>query len=387
MILWGLPARQIVSKFVKWVFLPAGFALVGFQVLLIATRQQRNAFFDAFTVAANVPVPTMRPWFLTLGEGIYLSLGGLLVLAGALILVRQQKVSLPLRFRRSAQAASAHDAETVRDARDVFVFLIVMAVWTLGVSFLLFAPVLIRGYWSWHYGNFDFLEWVPALVNAAAAACIALIFLRKTRRNALDLLLPKRPPRDYALAVAIPLVVVLIPRFLLGALFQPDRWTPGPSQLFIPHPLPWVLAIFVIAFFEEFAVRGYLQTTLEQYLSLNRSIFVTGLLWRLLPMGFGMTHSLVEAKDYALVPGLPYLTSLATLLIYSVPLGWLYARTRSVVAVALMHGTIAVFHVGLGDKIHLNRPEFYWLELALWIFIGWYLMGERRYVMPSVQRT
>jgi len=71
------------------------------------------------------------------------------------------------------------------------------------------------------------------------------------------------------------------------------------------------------------------------------------------------------------------------LVVYSVPLGWLYARTRSVVAAALMHGTIGVFHVGLGNQIHLNYPEFYWAELALWIFIGWYLF--KKYPLESTE--
>ena len=65
------------------------------------------------------------------------------------------------------------------------------------------------------------------------------------------------------------------------------------------------------------------------------------------------------------------------LVIYSVPLGWLYARTRSIVPVALLHGTIALFHVGWGYQIHVNHPQLYWMELALWIVIGWYVF--RRY--------
>jgi membrane protease YdiL (CAAX protease family) len=146
--------------------------------------------------------------------------------------------------------------------------------------------------------------------------------------------------------------------------------------LFIPRPLPKVLVVYLIALCSEFVLRGYIQTTLEKHLSLKRAIFVTGLLWSLLPLGFGITHSLLGAKNYPKIPGLPFLITLATVIIYSVPLGWLYARTRSVLAVALMNGTIAVFHVGMGYEIHINRPEFYWTELALWIFIGWFLFQK-----------
>jgi hypothetical protein len=85
-----------------------------------------------------------------------------------------------------------------------------------------------------------------------------------------------------------------------------------------------------------------------------------------------MTYSLPHVA-FVEFPGVSLLIGFATFIVYSVPLGWLYARTRSIVATALMHGTIVVFHVGLGNQIHLNHPEFYWMELALWVFIGWFL--------------
>jgi membrane protease YdiL (CAAX protease family) len=216
-------------------------------------------------------------------------------------------------------------------------------------------------------------------VNAATAAGLAFFLLRAERPQVLHGLLRRRLFRDYALALTIPLTVVLLPRFVLGVVFKsylvPSEW----PELFIPHPLPWVLAAYVIAFFEEFAVRGCLQSTLEKHFSLNRSIFLTGLLW-FLSLGFGMAHSLPHVA-FAQFPGVSLLVGFATLIIYSVPLGWLYARTRSIVATALMHGAIVVFHVGLGNEIHLNHPEFYWTELALWVFTGWFLF--RKYPLVS----
>jgi hypothetical protein len=74
-----------------------------------------------------------------------------------------------------------------------------------------------------------------------------------------------------------------------------------------------------------------------------------------------------------------------------VPLGWLYVRTRSIVAATLLHGTIVIFHVGVGQNIHLNHPEFYWMELALWILVGWFLVRKYPFVStdnpPVVERA
>jgi membrane protease YdiL (CAAX protease family) len=185
--------------------------------------------------------------------------------------------------------------------------------------------------------------------------------------------------------LAIPLACVLLPRFFLGVVFQPYLVLSDWPQLFIPHPLPWVLAVYAIAFFEEFAIRGYLQTTLETFFSVKKSIFLTGILWSLVS-GFGMTYSLPHTA-FAEFPGVSLLVGFATFVIYSVPIGWFYTRTRSIVATALMHGTIVVFHVGLGNQIHLNHPEFYWTELALWVFIGWFLFRKNPLVKtdePSI---
>lgn len=379
LVLWCLSARKIVRRFVAWVFLPAGIALAAFLTFLIATTRQRNAFFDAFTTAAHVELPATRPWFPTLGEGIYLTVSGVIVLAVGLILVRRRMISLPLRFRDAAKITERSRQETSRSARDIFVFVIVMIVWRFAVSWGLGIHLLLaRKPISWDSRSFAVFQWAPALVNAVAAACLAFFLLRTERPEALHWLLRRQPLHYCALGLATPLAGVLFPRFLLGVVFSPYLVPPEWPELFIPHPLPWVLTAYVIAFFEEFAVRGYLQTTLETHFSLKRSIFLTGLLWSLL-LGFGMAHSLPHGA-FPQFPGVSLLVEFATFVIYSVPLGWLYARTRSIVATALMHGTIVVFHVGLGNEIHLNHPEFYWTEIALWVFIGWFLFRKNPFV-------
>jgi hypothetical protein len=134
LVLWGLAPRKIVSRFVAWVFLPAGLALAAFSTFLIATTRQRNAALDAFITAAHVALPTTRPLFPTLGEGSYLTVNGLIVLAVGLILMRRWMISLPLHFPQDGEITDRRPRETFRSARDIFVFVIAMTVCTFAES-------------------------------------------------------------------------------------------------------------------------------------------------------------------------------------------------------------------------------------------------------------
>jgi len=372
LVLSCLPTRRTVRNFISWGVLPASIALAAFSTFLIVTTQQRNAAFDAFANAVRVPLPATRAWFPTLGQGAYLTLSALVVLAIGLILVNRQVISLPLRFPDAVKIATADHLRPSLAARDILIFLVIMVVLGSAISWGLVLPALLgKTPITWVSRSFTVIQWAPALFKGIAAACLAFFLLRTERSEVVNRLGLRRPFRDYAVALAIPLGAVLVPRFLLGVVFapylEPSEW----PKLFLPHPLPWVLMVYIIAFFEEFAVRGYLQTALEEHFSLRRSIFLTALLWSLV-LGFGVAHSL-PLGALAKIPGVTLLMELAAFVIFSVPLGWLYARTRSIVATALMHGTIVVFHVGLGYDVHLNHPAFYPMELALWVFTGWLL--------------
>lgn len=374
LVLWCLSVRGVIRKFIVWVFLPAGFALVAFQAFLLATARQRDAAFDAVTVAAHVPLPATHPWLPTLGDGIFFTLGGLIVFAVAIHFVRRQIVSLPFRFSDTADGKRPSLQESSSSPKDIFAFIIATAICTFVVSLGIDTWLLYEGAISGDFHGFIDPLWTIYLVDAIAAAVIAFQILRIERQGVIYRLFARRPVRDYLVALAIPLACVLLPRFFLGVAFQPFIDLYEWNRIFIPHPLPWVLIVFVIAFFEEFAIRGYLQTALESHFSLNRSILLAGILWALL-LGFGMSQSLPHTA-LAHFPGVSLVVRFATLVIYSVPLGWLYARTRSVIATTLMHGTIVIFHVGVGLGVHLDHPWFYWTELALWVLVGWLLFRK-----------
>jgi membrane protease YdiL (CAAX protease family) len=383
-VLWALPIRRVVSRFAAWVYLPASLAVIGYPVFLAATAGRRNAALDAFVSSAHLSASVTHSWLRLLGDGCYLTLAGMVVFSVALLLARLGSVSLPLRFRDVQTKEST--VEISRDERDVFTLLIGATLWAVASSLVLTAPSALGRPLVWS-GLFSIYEWIPALTTAAVSACIAFLVFREQASEAIRRLLRKQPLREYVLAVAIPLAVALLPRLVfeimskISIVVTPFDW----SEILIPRPFPSILVVYVIALLEEFVLRGYLQTTLEKHFSLKRSIFLTALLWSLLPLGFGIAHSIGRGRLVG-IPGISDLAWFATFILFSVPLGWLYTRTRSVLPVALMHGTIALFHLGGGYVLHINHPQLYWAELALWIVVGWYVMGERRYIVPRVQQ-
>jgi hypothetical protein len=93
-------------------------------------------------------------------------------------------------------------------------------------------------------------------------------------------------------------------------------------------------------------------------------------LWGILSLSYGI-HPHLAAEVRLL--GLATLVNWGILISYSVVLGWAFARSQSVIAPAIMHGVILLFHKGSGEAVYLNDPFVYWFELAAIIFTGWYL--------------
>ena len=131
------------------------------------------------------------------------------------------------------------------------IFYAVLASWGGALVLALSAKDMV-----WDSRSFPAFLWIPALLVATGAAALAFV-VGAARPAAHHAFFARQPFRIYLLALAIPLVCLLLPRFLFGVVFQPylepSRW----PQLFIPHPLPTILVVYIIAFLEEFAIRGY----------------------------------------------------------------------------------------------------------------------------------
>lgn len=382
LVLWSLSVRNVVRKCIAWVLAPAGIALVALPTFLMATTRERNA---SLVAAFHIAVPATSVRFVVPSDGIFLTLSGFILYAISISLVHKGRVVLPLRFRGASKSGLEQLPVPSARARNIFAFIIFVIVCTYVVRWISVYPALFEGKLvSWSSRSFFSFQWIPALVEAVAAAIFAFLLMRAEISKMRRRLFGTWSFRYLLLGLAIPLACILASRFLF-VVFQPYLEPAQWPKLFFPQPLPAVLIVYVIAFFEEIAIRGYLQAELEKLFSLRQSIFLTGILWSLL-LGFGMTLFLPYIRA-AELPGIPTLYGFAAFIIYSVPLGWLYARTRSILATTLMHGTIVVFHVGLGNDVHLNHPEFYGAELALWIFFGWFLFWKKPLVNTESARA
>ena len=176
-------------------------------------------------------------------------------------------------------------------------------------------------------------------------------------------------------AVLVPLSIAVVPRLILKALFTFSALLSNvPYEFLGLGAFPWVLIVFVIAALQEFTLRVCLQSRLENGFGFKRACLLVALLWWLLPLssGFGPIPGLRIA-----VPGLSVLANLLALILYNLPLAWLWSRTRSLWLVSLMHGTTLLFRAGdFAHTIYYTYPWLYWIETAAWIFITFCLFKK-----------
>ena len=213
--LWTLPLGNIESKLRRWVGLPVGAALVGYPAFLVLTASQRNASLDAFAKFSSLPVSVSHSWFRSLGHGWYLTLAGLGVLAGCLVLVRRNFISLPVRFRGNTELG---DRDNSDPGREVFIFVIGTIVLATVVSIPLFSTALLRVQLVLGRSAFPIFEWTMASLDAVGAAGLALFLFRDRRWQIVVQSLKVPLLSDCAIGFLLPLGVILIPRFIFKAL-------------------------------------------------------------------------------------------------------------------------------------------------------------------------
>ncbi len=123
LVLWTLNVREPLKKFIYWVVLPTGAAVIGYTAYFVATADERHAFINAFMAAINFP-PAKYSRLPSASEGLYLTLAGLVVLILGIALVRDGLIKIPLRFHKNAENDPILETEVSRDGRDIFVLLI-----------------------------------------------------------------------------------------------------------------------------------------------------------------------------------------------------------------------------------------------------------------------
>ena len=376
--LWCLPVRNLWRKFAGWVLLPGGLGVIWFIAIVLLSRPQAPSVLESRgQILQDDLLPFLGRLF-QLGSGFYITLLGMALCAVALRIAAVRRVPLPIQFRERAirpQGAAREEIATPR----LFVLVVATGVVAAVIEMGIFLPMMpvpgapLPWYDTWpHF--FSAWQWLPQLLDGlAVAACAVLLFRpsgqRVTSRHKCSI-------RTFIpFAVLVPLAIPLVPRLILKALFTFSTLLSNVPYEFLGFgDFPWVLIVFLIAALQEFTLRACLQNRLENRFGFKRACLLTALLWWLLPLGSGFGP--IPGLRFA-IPGLSVLVSLLVLILYNVPLAWLWSRTRSLWLVSVMHGTILLFRAGnASHTVYFTFRWLYWIEAAAWIFMTFYLFKK-----------
>lgn len=376
--LWWLPLRNLWRKFAGWVLLPGGLGVIWFLAIVLFSRPQPPSLLELPGQILHDNLRQFPGRLLQLDTGFYITLLGMALCAVALRVAAIRRVPLPIGFRESANRPHGAAREEIVASR-LFVLVVATAVVAAVIEMGIFVPMmpvpgeLLPRYDTWPR-FFPAWQWLPELLEALVVAACAILLSRPSGQTGTSQ--RKRSIRSFVpAAVLVPLLIPLIPRLILKALFAFSTLLSNvPYQFLGFGAFPWVLIVFVIAALQEFTLRAYLQNRLENRFGFKRACLLIALLWWLLPLnsGFGPIPGLRIA-----VPGLSVLVSLLMYVLYNVPLAWLWSRTRSLCLVSVMHGMILLFRAGdFAHTVYFTFRWLYWIETAAWIFITFYLLKK-----------
>jgi membrane protease YdiL (CAAX protease family) len=381
--LWCLPARNLWGKFTAWVLLPGGLAVTWFTAIVLVSGPQPPSLLES---PGQILQDDLRPVLgrlFQLGTGFYLTLLGMALCAVALRVAADRGVPLPIPFRESANHPQVSATEDIVVPR-LFVLFVVTTAIAAVIQMGIFLPMVpapgapLPRYDSWPH-SFPAWHWFPDLLDGLVVAACAILLFRPSgltgtsqRKGSIRSFIP--------IAVLVPLSIPVVPRLILKALFAFSTLLSNvPYEFLGLGAFPWVLIVFVIATLQEFTLRACLQNRLENRFGFKRACVLIALVWWLLPLsrGFGPIPGLRIA-----VPGLAVLVNLLLLILYNVPLTWLWSRTRSLWLVSFMHGAVLLFRAG--DSAYTVYSHFrwlYWVETAAWVFITFCLFKK----VPVIQ--
>lgn len=373
-VLWCLPLRNVLRKFAVWVFLPIVLAVVYFLALVLISRSPDASLLTPSSQIVSEQLHMFPSRLLLLGRGFYVTLFGVFAIALCLWAYHKGKINLPLRPRGMPTSRDGDHglAQRVFIVLAISTAFAVIAIGTVEGIIAVAYPVSRLGRWP---ANFSVILWGPALAAAILTAICAIGVLHPDTGKPSIRRWNKQLAGSILFAFVLGLAVVIGPRLALtGSSSAPLFDFDYPSRLPIaflgmdlPRPSLWILVVYLIALLQEFVLRGCLQACLMRRFGLKRAIFLVALLWWMLPLYFGLDSG---SGLRVLWPGARAIFFIALCLIYSVPLGWLYARFNSILPSTVMLGTILLFHEGDTTGAYFTHPVLYWIELALLIVVG-----------------
>jgi len=381
--LWCLSARNVWRKFAAWVLLPGGLAIASFLAIVFLSRPQPVSLLEPWRQVLQEDLREFPARLLQLGLGFYITLLGMASVAASLWIASVRRVPLPVRFREGATREKP-SADTSEFGRRVFLLVIATAVIGAIIGLAIFtsmfpAPEISLPWYDAWPRNFPAFHWLPGLFNSLVIVACAVLMLRRPQNSTMTS--STFVGLYIAIAFVLPLTIALLPRLILKALSDYSTALHNVPYEFIGfRAFPWALVLFLIAALEEFTLRVYLQNPLEERFGLKRAGLLVALLWwMLLSSGFGPIPGLRTA-----IPGVSVVISLLTLILYNIPLAWLWSRTRSLWLVTLMHGTILVFRAGdAAYGVYFTFKWLYWAETAAWLCIAWLLFKRFPVAQPA----
>jgi hypothetical protein len=383
-ILWIVPVRNPSRAFFRWVFLPLILGVLGSLLILPIGYLSPSSRMESVSQILVDQVRALPLLLRAMGYRFFAPCAGVIVLAFALRGVRKGEMPLPVRFRGvdAGPRDSGAPALSRRFCTFIVASLLLSVVFELIIEFVLFSRrgLALSRPFTWPRG-YTLWEWITLVYPPTVAGLCAMKILGESPAE------PTIPPvrsfkLDYGVAVVLPLAIALGARMALKVFGEFIFAVSAPDWLGFPptwreifdsnHGFPWVLVVFLGAWLIEFVLRRFVQDRLTGIFGLQRTIFLTALVWWVLPVlkGFGPVPNLRIP-----VPGIAEIISLLSTILFNIPLGWLYARTRSLWLVTLMHGTILLFRQGSSAySFYFNYPWVYWVETAAWIAASWYLV-------------
>jgi len=383
--LWCLPVRNLWRKFTAWVLLPGGLAVMWFIAIVLLSRPQPPSLVEPRGEILHDDLRLLLGRLLQLGTGFYITLLGMALCGIALRVAAVRGVPLPIHFRaRANNSGGSARVETV--APRLFMLAAVTTVVAAVIEMGIFLPMMpvpgapLPWYDTWPQ-FFSAWQWLPGLLEGLVVAACAIFLFGPERQIG-------RPQRQRSMrlfilvVVLVPVSIAVVPRLILKALFAFSTLLSNVPYAFLGFgAFPWVLIVFVIAALQEFTLRACLQNRLENRFGFKRACLLIALLWWLLPLsdGFGPIPGLRIA-----IPGLSAVANLLVLVLYNVPLAWVWSRTRSLWLVSVMHGAILLFRAGdAAHTIYFVFPWLYWIETAAWVFITFCLFKKFPIAQPG----
>jgi membrane protease YdiL (CAAX protease family) len=310
----------------------------------LLSRPKPESVFDDPSLFAAPVSQNLSTLLAHMGPGFYATVAGLALVGIAVRASRINSNLLPLGF-----AGTVREELSLR-RKQMLRFILWVYALSIVAPFLVRLPVWVAmEFGGWKPGQVGGSLWW-GIESSAQTLPVTLVGLWFLRRDSYGKSLFRAVPARYLLLSAVvPLLAYVVPCFVVyfGAevaqYVQPRQFPflPAPSEFF-EMPNAWSLMWLAPALLEEIGWRGYLQRQMVAEFGLRRGLLLLGIAWAVwhLPGELGF----LQLGD----AGIGILWRFVSVFGILVPLGWLFARTGSVIPATILHALSNILRVEVG---------------------------------------